>query len=111
MNISNSMRIAITEIEGQLVKSDSIKTKLKKAMKLAKHHWLVVDEDQCFRCAIGAVLLGASDEEKIVLQQEMEMIKALSSAISGVPVDFGEVFEKFETEKFYGLIGMWKEIR
>lgn len=110
MSISNSMKIAITEIEGQLDKSDSIETKLKKAMRLAKNHWLVVDEDKCFRCAIGAVLLGASDEEKTIILQEMEMIKALSSAISGVPVDFGAVFEKFETEKFYGLIGMWKEM-
>jgi len=109
-NIPNHMLIAIGEIKGKLKESDSIKDRLTMAMRLAKNHWVVTKEDEQFRCAVGAVLLTASVEEKAIISQEMNMIKSLSSAISGVPVDFSAVFERADTEKFYGLLPMWKEM-
>jgi len=110
MSISNSIKIAIMEIEGQLDKTASIEDRLKKAMKLAKNHWLIVDEDEQFKSAVGAVLLKASEEERQIINQEMRILGALSAAQAGIPVNIEAVLPD-DVKKSYGLVKLWKETK
>jgi hypothetical protein len=111
MSISNSMKIAISEITDQLDKSATIENRLKQAMKLALNHWLITNEDEQFRSAVGAVLLTASEEEKTLITREMVFLRNLSAAITGVSVDFETLFEGIKDQKVIGLVPLWKEVK
>jgi hypothetical protein len=104
------MLIAIDEIEAKLDKKASIEDRLKQAMKLALNHWLITDEDQQFRCAVGAVLLTASEEEKAVINEELKFLRTLGSAIDGVPVN-SEAMLMGMSKKSYGLISLWRAVK
>lgn len=111
MSIPTHMKIAIIEIELKLDKNAPIKDRLKQAMKLSLNHWLVTNEDEQFRCAIGAVLLTASEEEKVQISREMAFLRSLSAATSGVPVDWGTLLEGETEQKIIGLLPLWKEAK
>jgi len=110
-NIPNHMKIAIIEIKDKLSENAPIEERLKNAMRLALNHWLVIREEEQFRCAVGAVLLTTSDEEKRIILNEMQLIKGLSSAHTGVPVNFELLLDQANVKKVYGLIKIWKEIK
>lgn len=108
MGIPNSMMLAIQEIESTLDKEAPIKERLTQAMKLSRNHWLIVDEDQQFRCAVGAVIITASQDERLIIEYEMDVLRALSAGASGVPIDF-EALAQGAPETTYGLRGLWIE--
>jgi len=111
MSIPNHMKLAISEIEAQLKKDAPILERLEEAMKLALNHWLVTNEDEQFRCAVGAVLLTASPEEQTLINEEMRLLRSLSSAVTGVPVDWGTLLEGSENKKWYGLLPLWRKVK
>lgn len=103
------MRIAISDIKGKISKDKSIKERLKQAMRIAMDHWLVTAEQEQFRCAVGAVMLTALEEEKAILSEEMRSLNALSAATQGVPVNFDAL--EGNPKKWYHLMPLWKEIK
>lgn len=114
MNISNSMNVAIQEIHSHLKKEQPIRERFKEAAKIAVDHWLITDEDERFRCAVGAVMLDATPEERLIINDEMASLRAMSAMMSGVPVDLEALFGSDPMEridKFYGLLAIWKEVR
>lgn len=112
MNIPNHMKIAIMEIESKLDKNATLVDRLKRAMKEALNHWLVTSEDEQFRCAVGAVLLTASEEEKTKIKAEMSFLRGLSSAISGVPVDFESLLTEMPVnQKPIDLLALWNSVK
>lgn len=110
-NVSIPMLIAIEEIKAQLNKDVPIVERIKQAMRLALNHWLVTDEVEQFNCAIGAVLLTATEEEGKPIREEMRFLKGLCAAAEGVPVDFASLVGAAEPENWYGLIKLWKEVK
>lgn len=110
MSLSNSMMIAIQEIRSSLDNSKPILENIKIAMKEAKNHWLVVNEEERFRSAIGAVLLVANEEQKQILTDEMKGLQIISALQSGIPVDIEAATQGLDTTKFFGLLKIWKEI-
>ncbi len=109
--MENSIMIAITETKAMLKgkEGESIEDRLSFAMSKTLNHWLVIDEDGQFRAAVGAVLLTATDDEKERISTELRSLKALSSALSGVPVDFSQL-EVGKTEPI-GLSNLWRKVK
>lgn len=87
---------------------DTLEDRLKAAMSAAKGHWVVKDEQLQFKGAIMAVYPSCSDEEKQRIEAEMDVLKAIAAASSGVPVDIASVLDR--TSKFEG-IGLGKLFR
>jgi len=110
-NVSIPMLIAIEEIKAQLNKDVPIVERIKQAMRLALNHWLVTDEVEQFNCAIGAVLLTATEEERKTISEERNFLKGLSAAVKGVPVDFASLTENAKPENWYGLLKLWREVK
>lgn len=111
--IKNTILVAITETKIQLEGKENLPLieRLKIAMKSMVTHWLVVDEDEQFQAAIGAVLLVSSEKEREQINNELKGLRAISSMISGVSIDL-EVLEKQigDTPKI-GLQKIWREIK
>lgn len=110
MSVSNSMVIAMSEIEGKLDAEAPIKDRLRQAMKLAMNHWLVVDEDTQFRCALGAVAASASPEDVLKIKRELDFMRTLGAATQGVPVDIEAMFLQAPKNPL-GLQALWMEAK
>lgn len=108
--MDNTLLIAIAEIR-PIVKENAgkpLEDRLRIAMRKIIGYWCVTDEDKQFRAAIGAVLCEADDEEKIRIEEELDTLKVLNAAISGVPVNFDAVRI---SENPIGLVKLWREIK
>lgn len=110
MSIPNHMMIAMQEIESKIDKEAPVKERLKKAMNLAQNHWLVRDEEEQFRCALGAVAVTASQEERQKIAAELAFLKGIDAQRDGVPVDFMELFGRVPKTP-YGLNALWMEAK
>ena len=60
---------------------------------VAKNHWLTIDENGQYLGAIGAILQLSSDEDEARMRAELDVVKALNAAMSGVPVDMSALPE------------------
>jgi len=105
------MQIAIFEIASTLDLKASLKEKLKQAMKEALNHWLITDEDEQFHCAVSAVLLTVSKEEKTRIVNEMKFLQALSSSAKGIPVNWGILVTELQRQKPIGLMALWQQVK
>lgn len=74
MTIPNTMLIAIQEVKGQIDHSKPLEEKLLDAMKKIQNHWLITDEEEQFKCAIGAVLSKASEEDQEKINAELKAL-------------------------------------
>ncbi len=110
-NIPAEVQVAIADISNHLDREKSVKEQLEKAMELAIDYWLFTNEEDRFKSAVGAVLIGISKEEQDVIADELKIARAINTAIGGVPVDFASLAEQVKPEKFYGLSGMWHETK
>lgn len=86
---------------------------LRAAMKEARDHWIVTDENQRLMGAIVCVSLRlmkmperAEDMEN--LRREVKTLQALSGIMSGLPIDLAQIEAP---EKAFGLGKMWNEIK
>ncbi len=93
--ISNAVMIAITEIKGKIDQDKPLEERLAQAMKITKPgHWMCTTEDECFRAAVGAVMIGASPEERDRIEADMAAINFLSAATNpalGGMLDFNKM--------------------
>lgn len=106
-DISNGLRIAIADAQTAVKAGDSLEDRLRAAMGRTHGHWLITDEDEQFRAAIGAVMLDASEDERERLEAEIHKLKTLSALVSGVPVDMDRVNSADDPEPV-GLMKLWK---
>lgn len=69
--------------------------RIKKAMRAARDHWMVLDPEIQLRGALAAVLQESEGAERERLERSIERLKKasalLSALASGVPVDFEAV--------------------
>ena len=73
----------------------------------AKDHWMATEEDDQFLGAVGAILQLSNDEDEEKMRAELDTVKALNAAMSGVPVDFSAVPSLRENP--ICLHGRWKK--
>ena len=103
------LMIAMTEAKIAAEGEESLTGRLKAAMRATKNHWMLTNEDGRFRAAVGAVLLLSDEETQERIKKELTVLKTLSAAVDGVPVNFEAVLIK--EEEVIGLIGMWNEVK
>jgi hypothetical protein len=60
-------------------------------MRAARTHWLVVDEQEQFKAACGALLVVGTDEEREEISYQLKQMAALSALMSGIPVDLEQL--------------------
>lgn len=113
--LTNQMMIAISETRGVLESvTGDIKAKLTVAMRNTYGHWIVTDEDEQFRSAVGAVMMhyGEGSDEFRRLEAEMRQIQKISAMIqaaqAGLSVSPPEIDESFEP---IGLLGLWHKAK
>jgi spore germination protein YaaH len=74
----------------------SLEDRFRAVMKRCHNHWMVTNENEQFTGSVAAMLINATDDEKRHIEMSLKIIKALSAAISGVPVDFENVLAEVE---------------
>jgi hypothetical protein len=107
-----SMVASMIKVE---VTGDTLTEKLKSAMKAARNHWAITDEDMRFRTAVGAVMLvyGQGSDEYDQLLAEVQALAKFNAAIraaeAGVSVDFAALASEYEGKPVIGLLKLWDE--
>lgn len=112
--MNESMMIGVAELRTMIDPKQSLEERLKVTMRAALNHWLVLEEESQFKMAIGAVMVEATEEERERINIDLKFLRALSSAASGVPVDFGRLVEELGEEsasKAVGLRKLWDEVK
>jgi hypothetical protein len=112
--MDNSIMIGITELRAGIDSKQLLEERLRVTMRAARNHWLVTNEESQFKMAVGAVMVEATEEERGRIEVDLKFLKAMSSAASGVPVDFGRLMKelgKDGTVKGVGLMKLWDEIK
>ena len=113
--ISVSVSIAIQEIKHHIPEEGDLISKLMFAMSEARNHWMVTNDDEQFRSAVGAVMLhyGEGSEEFKRLEWEMGNLNRFSAALvaaqQGVMVDFGSVLDSDQEYEPVGLLKLWRK--
>ncbi len=102
--------IAITEAKLAAEGKGTLEERLEVAMHATKNHWLLTDEDRRFTAAIGGVLLVSNEEEQERIKVELGILRALSAACSGAPMDMTALPDPDEYTPV-GLQKMWKRIK
>ncbi len=72
--------------------------------------WCTTNEDEKFRCAIGAVLSKASEEDRQLINDELEGMQGVYGVPSGMPVDLEYMLNSMAKCKI-GLQNIWKQAK
>ncbi|KKN55058.1 hypothetical protein LCGC14_0586590 [marine sediment metagenome] len=110
---SNSDIILISDVKDKLKKENTFEENIKVAMHEAKNNWLVVDPNDQFRGAVGALGLfyGEGTEEFERIKQEMKVLNSLS-VMGSIPVDFQALSDNLDTNlKPCELRKIWDEAK
>lgn len=116
--IPNTMMMAMAEAQHALDgNTGDITEKLKIAMNITRGHWLITDEDERFRSAIGAVMMhyGKDSQEFKRLEWELVQLRKISAGLNamqqGISVDLESMVSEESEFKPIGLMKLWKEIK
>jgi hypothetical protein len=71
--------------------------------------WFSTTEDQRFRIGVAALHLLSNEEEKARIETTLRGLRALSAAMSGVPVNFGALTD--DPEKLVPLMPWFREVK
>lgn len=111
--INKRILFAITNAEidkSRLIdESIDLKDRFFYALDLCADNWLLPTEQVCLTVALAHLTLHLSNDEKVKFDRSVTTLKAIDSAMSGVPVDF-EALQFGEGEQ-YPLIGWFHEWR
>jgi hypothetical protein len=106
------MMIAVSSFRDDVPKDKPLEQRINWAMNHVRKNqrdifWMSyeVNDDDMFRTVLAAVMLSASDEEKALITKSMKPLQALSAAMSGIPVDFGNV----DMDGILPLVEMWRK--
>ena len=103
--------VGIAELRGKVDSKQPLEERLKVAMRGALNHWMVTDEESQFKMAVGAVMVEATEEEQERINIDLRVLKALSAALSGVPVNFSSLADEVDKDKAVGLSKLWSDIK
>ena len=106
--------VGIAELRTMVDSKQPLEERLKVAMRAALKHWHVLDEESQFKMDVGAVLAEATEEEQERMNIDLKFLRAMSSAASGVPVDFGRLIGELGEDsaaKAVGLRKLWNEVK
>lgn len=109
-SITISANVIKQDLEGKTDLEDIITTAMDSALK-ERCTWMIGDEGGKFKAAVCAIYLVVDDDKKEIIKREMDMLKSLSAAMSGVPVNFGALFDRDEGEidEMIGLMKHWRK--
>lgn len=110
MSLSNSLLIGIQDLEGRIDHSKPLEEKLYDAMVLSLDSWLITDEDEQHKIAIGAVLSKGTEEERKLINEELEGLQGVFGAPSGMPMDPNYLFTMLGQCKL-GLQNIWDKAK
>lgn len=105
------MQMAVGPIQAALPKDETLENRIKFAMQYVRKNdsnlfWMSVpSENTLLQAALAAVMLGGSEEDKDLVQRSTLPLRMLNAAMSGIPVDFGEI----ELEGILPLMKWWHE--
>lgn len=101
--------IAVTEAEEAAKKKKYLVEKVRAAMEVTNHHWMLTDDDLRFKAAVaGTIMSCEKDCEREILSKEIKALNSLSALLSGVPVDLSQIEMPKTT---VGLMQLWIEIK
>jgi hypothetical protein len=95
MEIPTSVMIAITELKEIAAGEPDYAKRVEKVMAAAVKHWMVVDEQEQFKAACGALMLTSPDQ-KAEIESQLSALRNLSALVSGVPVDLDAMLAESE---------------
>ncbi len=93
----NEVEMSIVAAEAKTACKDEpdLIERIKKAMRSARNHWMVLDPEIQLRGALAAALTESEGADRERLERSIERLKKasaiLSALASGVPVDFDAV--------------------
>ena len=107
-NIKTAIALIEAEAREGIKNAETIEGKFKAAFGVAKNHWMFTDEDIQYRSGIGVVMSSIEKDSKDYqrIESELNMLKTLSAAMSGVSVNFPESNDDFDA---IGIQGIWEE--
>lgn len=105
--------LAASALRDNVPKEGTLKERLLHAMREVRKPngaaFMCNGDDQQFRGAVGAVLLTCSDVERTKIEAELRVLRSLSAAVAGVPVDLGVTLGALPNGEPLGLLGLWYE--
>jgi hypothetical protein len=108
------LQIAAAPIRDRIPKDEPLPDRISYAMRYVRQHerdlfWMTgkPSDDFMFRTALAAVMLAGSDDDRTTIKESMRPLKALSAAISGVPVDM--VAALANAENVIPLLKLWHD--
>ena len=101
-------------IRHECANEPDLDARLKKAMKAARNHWMVTDENAQFKGALAAALMETADEaerDRIIRSaRALNRIGALISALqSGVKVDLEAMAAEKADDDLLPLRDLWAQ--
>lgn len=109
-----NFHLVAATIQSDCAGEPDLERRFRKAMKAAKDHWMVTNDQDQFRGAIGAVLLSkeTTDDEKERINATVQSLAALNAMISGIPVDVGAMLKRQEEgPEPLPLVKWWSEVK
>jgi len=102
--MSNTTLISLVAHECRTACKDetTLEGRVAKAMKAAKHHWMVTDENEQFHGAVCAIYELSDEVTQERIKAELDSLRYLSALMSGVEVDIEKV------PKLENAIGLMK---
>ena len=111
---NNLLSIVAADCQGPCTNEPDLLERIKKAMKpVANGHWMVTDDDLCFRGALAAVLLDpeTTEDDKRRITFTLEQLRSIGAMMSGVPVDVERVLDNSDEIEPVPLIKLWQETK
>jgi len=110
--MNTEILIMSAELKHLAEEHETIEDMFRAVVPEAHNHWMIIDEDEQFKGAVGAVLLALQekgrDDDMKRITKELQMLRALSLiGTPGVSINFGDILDEgFEP---IGLMQIWKE--
>lgn len=98
--------LVATECREAIKNEATLEGRLRAAMKVAKHHWMMPDEDTKLKGAVASVYEVSDEETKARIEVELKSLQYLSAMLAGVQVDLNSI-PKLENP--IGILKLWQE--
>ena len=108
--------LSILFAECQDINEPDLVERIKACMRVTHDHWMVTDEEQQFKGALGAAMVLSESGDKERIQSSLKPLQALGAMMSGVPVDLERVVREQEEAKEAGqepipLRQLWADVK
>ena len=107
-NIAVAVSLIEAENRDALKAAATAADKLRVAFKGARDHWMLTDEDEQMRGAIGAALHHMTPEDRAHVETELKALQAISAATRGLPINFEAVVIP---ENPIGILKLWADAK